>query len=161
MRVRSTHDICWIDCCKCLSICYLISAVNQIVSSENSFWKCFHLRCNFFQDHGWSQVWNTTYPQTQLSEWDPWGYSNTKVTSLMNLFWHEREKEIYFSWLWCLKKLHLKKSQFNDWCQQSLVWSGIGKGISFIYSQRHSHDAYKVLGFETTFFSYFRKKKAF
>ncbi len=26
--------------------------------------------------------------------------------NLMNLYWHEKEKEKYFSWLWCLK-MHL------------------------------------------------------
>ncbi len=38
----------------------------------------------------------------------------------MNVFWHEKEKDIYFSRLWCLKKLHLKLPKFKsvaNWIQ--------------------------------------------
>ncbi len=43
-----------------------------------------------------------------------------KLSSVMNLFDHEKEKEIYFWRLWCLKKLHL-----------NVIW-GSGENIHII-----------------------------
>ena len=36
------------------------------------------LKMHFFQDRCQSQV-ESTYPQTQLTEWDPWGYSKGAI----------------------------------------------------------------------------------
>ncbi len=62
------------------------------------------LRCDFFQDHGRFQVWNTTYPQTQLSAFLPLSVYEPVLT------W-EGERNLFFMTVVFKKKLHLKRLQ--------------------------------------------------